>query len=138
MHWLFDLSNAWSGGIAWAAGSRQNFRELGGAHRIRNGVCEDSHSEAIIPLNFTSRFNAVIVHNHSAIYGGIGRVDSTRVSQLKLRGKATEPAQNTLIQITVEVCDLLGIWRGIWRGSQILLGANDTGGIWRTTEGMPR
>jgi hypothetical protein len=35
----------------------------------------------------------------------MGRVDSTRVSQLKLQGKATEPAQNPLIQITTEVCD---------------------------------
>jgi hypothetical protein len=35
----------------------------------------------------------------------IGRVDSTRVSQLKLRGKSREPAQNPLIQITIEVCD---------------------------------
>jgi hypothetical protein len=36
---------------------------------------------------------------------GIGRVDSIRVSQLKLRGKATEPAQNRLIQIMIEACD---------------------------------
>jgi hypothetical protein len=36
-------------------------------------------------------------------HGGIGRVDSTRVSQLKLRGKATEPAQNLVIQIMIEV-----------------------------------
>jgi hypothetical protein len=35
----------------------------------------------------------------------IGRVDSTRVSQLKLRGKATEPAQNPLIQIKIDVCN---------------------------------
>jgi hypothetical protein len=34
----------------------------------------------------------------------MGRVDSTRVSQLKLRGKATEPAQSPLIQITIDVC----------------------------------
>jgi hypothetical protein len=32
-------------------------------------------------------------------------MDSTRVSQLKLRGKATEPAQNPLIQIIIEVCN---------------------------------
>jgi hypothetical protein len=36
---------------------------------------------------------------------GIGRVDSTRVSQLKLWGKATEPTQNPLIQIMIEVCN---------------------------------
>jgi hypothetical protein len=30
-------------------------------------------------------------------------VDSTQVSQLKLRGKATEPAQNPLIQIMIDV-----------------------------------
>jgi hypothetical protein len=36
---------------------------------------------------------------------GNGRVDSTRVSQLKLRGKATERAQNPLIQIIIEVCN---------------------------------
>jgi hypothetical protein len=35
--------------------------------------------------------------------GGIGRVDSTRVSQLKLRGKATEPAQSPLMQIMIQV-----------------------------------
>jgi hypothetical protein len=33
-------------------------------------------------------------------------VDSTLVSQLKLRGKATEPAQRPPIQIMVEVCNL--------------------------------
>jgi hypothetical protein len=38
-------------------------------------------------------------------HGGIGRVDSTRVSQLRLRGKATEPAQSPLKQVTIEVCD---------------------------------
>jgi hypothetical protein len=38
-------------------------------------------------------------------HGGIGRVDSTRVSQLKLRGKAAEPAQNPLVQIMIEVCN---------------------------------
>jgi hypothetical protein len=38
-------------------------------------------------------------------HGGLGRVDSTRVSQLKLRGEATEPAQNPLIQIMIEVCN---------------------------------
>jgi hypothetical protein len=38
-------------------------------------------------------------------HGGIGRVDSTRVSQLKLRGKDTEPAQNPLIRIKIEVCN---------------------------------
>jgi hypothetical protein len=32
-------------------------------------------------------------------------VDSTRASQPKLRGKATEPAQTPLIQIKTEVCD---------------------------------
>jgi hypothetical protein len=37
-------------------------------------------------------------------HGGNGRVDSTRVSQLKLRGKATEPAQNPLVKIIIEVC----------------------------------
>jgi hypothetical protein len=37
--------------------------------------------------------------------GDTGRVDGTRVSQLKLRGKATEPAQNPLIQIKIEVCN---------------------------------
>lgn len=37
--------------------------------------------------------------------GEIGRVDSTRGSQLKLRGKATEPAQNPLIYIIAEVCN---------------------------------
>jgi hypothetical protein len=31
-----------------------------------------------------------------------GRVDSTRVSQLKLQEKATEPAQNPLMQIMIE------------------------------------
>jgi hypothetical protein len=36
--------------------------------------------------------------------GVIGRVDSTRVSQLKLRGKPTEPAQTPLIQIMIEFC----------------------------------
>jgi hypothetical protein len=36
---------------------------------------------------------------------GLSRVDSTRVSQLKLRGKATEPAPNPLIQIMIEVCN---------------------------------
>jgi hypothetical protein len=36
---------------------------------------------------------------------GIGRVDSTRVSQIKLRGKATEQAQHPLIQIMIEVCN---------------------------------
>jgi hypothetical protein len=38
-------------------------------------------------------------------HGGIGRVDSTRVSQLNLRDKATEPAPNPLIQIMIEVCN---------------------------------
>jgi hypothetical protein len=38
-------------------------------------------------------------------HGGIGRVDSTQVSQLKLRGKATEPAQDPLIQIMIELCN---------------------------------
>jgi hypothetical protein len=38
-------------------------------------------------------------------HGGIGRVDSTRVSQLKLRGKTTEPAQNPLIRIMIKVCN---------------------------------
>jgi hypothetical protein len=38
-------------------------------------------------------------------HGGIGRVDSTQASQLKLRGKATEPAQNLPIQIMIEVCN---------------------------------
>jgi hypothetical protein len=37
--------------------------------------------------------------------GGIGKVDSTRVSQLKLRGKATEPARNPLKQIMTEACN---------------------------------
>jgi hypothetical protein len=37
--------------------------------------------------------------------GGIGRVDGTRVSKLKLRGKATEPAQNPLIQIMIDWCN---------------------------------
>jgi hypothetical protein len=37
--------------------------------------------------------------------GGVGRVDSTPVSQLKLRGKATEPAQNPLIHVMIEVCN---------------------------------
>jgi hypothetical protein len=32
-------------------------------------------------------------------------VDSTRVSQLKLRGNATEPAQKPLIQIMIELCN---------------------------------
>jgi hypothetical protein len=52
---------------------------------------------------------AVPYHRHQAwpgpSHGEIGRGDSTRVSQLKLRGKAIEPAQNPLIQITIEVCD---------------------------------
>jgi hypothetical protein len=34
---------------------------------------------------------------------GIGKVDSARVSQLKLRGHATEPAQKPLIKIMIEV-----------------------------------
>jgi hypothetical protein len=38
-------------------------------------------------------------------HGGIGRVGSTRVSQLKLRGKAPEPVQNPLIQIMMEACN---------------------------------
>jgi hypothetical protein len=38
-------------------------------------------------------------------HGGIGMVDSNRVSHLKLRGKATEPAQSPLIQIMIEVCN---------------------------------
>jgi hypothetical protein len=37
--------------------------------------------------------------------GGIGWVNSTRVSQLNLRGTATVPAQNPLIQIMIEVCN---------------------------------
>jgi hypothetical protein len=37
--------------------------------------------------------------------GRMFRGDSTRVSQLKLRGKATEPAQNPLMQIMIEVCN---------------------------------
>jgi ribonuclease PH len=32
-------------------------------------------------------------------------VDNTQVSQLKLQGKGTEPAQKPLIQIMVEVCN---------------------------------
>jgi hypothetical protein len=36
---------------------------------------------------------------------GIGRVDSTRVRQLKLSGKATEPAQNPIIQIMMNLCN---------------------------------
>jgi hypothetical protein len=42
-------------------------------------------------------------HNEGPAMGEIGRVDSPRVSQLKLRGKATEPAQNPLIQIMIGV-----------------------------------
>jgi hypothetical protein len=38
-------------------------------------------------------------------HGGLSRVDSTRLSQLKLRGKATEPAQTPLIHIMIEVCN---------------------------------
>jgi hypothetical protein len=37
--------------------------------------------------------------------GEIGRVDSTLGSQLKLRGKATEPDPNPLIQMILEVCN---------------------------------
>jgi hypothetical protein len=36
--------------------------------------------------------------------GVIGRVDGTRVSQLKLRVKPTEPARNPLIKKMIEVC----------------------------------
>jgi hypothetical protein len=32
-------------------------------------------------------------------------VNNTRVSQLKLRGKAAEPARNPLIQTMIDVCN---------------------------------
>jgi hypothetical protein len=38
-----------------------------------------------------------------SIYEGIGRVDSTPASQLKLQGKAPEPDQDPLMQFIIEV-----------------------------------
>jgi hypothetical protein len=44
-------------------------------------------------------------HWHWPSPRGIGIADSTRVSQLKLRGKATESAKNPLTQIMMDVCN---------------------------------
>jgi hypothetical protein len=59
-------------------------------------------------------------------------VDSIRVSQLKLRGKATEPAQNPLIQIMIEVCNHAkggGLFQSGCQGIQAVVVDHVTGAL---------
>jgi hypothetical protein len=66
---------------------------------------------------------------------GIGKVDSTRVSQLKLRGKATEPAQNPLILIMIEVCNQakgVSLFHSGYQGIQAVVVDHVTGAFSRS------
>jgi hypothetical protein len=68
-------------------------------------------------------------------HGEIGRVGSTRVSQLKLRGKATEPAQNPLIQIMIELCNHakgVGLFQSGCQGIQAVVVDAGTGAFSRS------
>jgi hypothetical protein len=48
---------------------------------------------------------AIWLHAGVGMHAGVGRVDSARVSHLKLRNKATELAPNPVIPIMIDVCN---------------------------------
>jgi hypothetical protein len=78
-------------------------------HEMRPFPVPDHHN--VLQKRFFARVNVGVCRARCcalSLAPGPGencRVDSTRVSKLKLRGKATEPAQNPLIQIMMEVCN---------------------------------